>query len=129
MSIGFIATFCYLVAILYSITDLDNVVSETSTFPLAEIYHQATGTPAGAFGLLFVTFLPTLCAIVGLFITTGRTLWTLARDKATPFPDTLSRVSARHRNPFNATMVCGFIVACLGAVDVGSTKGGDSLCI
>lgn len=129
MSIGFIASFCYLIAILYSITDLESVLSGTSILPLAGIYYQAIGTPAGAFGLLLLIFLSTACALVGLFITTGRTLWTLARDRATPFPGILSTVSSRHRNPFNATMACGLVVSCMGAIFVGSATGEDQLCI
>src|SRR6266498_537298 len=105
MSLGFLTGLFYLIAILYSINDLSALSS--SAFPLAEIYSQATGSRAGTVGLLVVIFLPVLCCVIGVYITCGRTLWTLSRDKATPFPHFLSKVHEQHRNPFNATLVCG----------------------
>ena len=47
-------------------------------------------------------------------------LWTLARDDATPFSKTISRVSPTFRNPFNATLVCGVCCTILGCVYIGS---------
>ncbi|PQE26853.1 hypothetical protein CJF31_00003568 [Rutstroemia sp. NJR-2017a BVV2] len=119
MVIGFITAFCYAVAILYATTDLNAVLS-ARFFPLAEIYAQATGSRAGTTGLLFAIFLPIFCTLIGSYITAGRCLWTLARDDAVPFSHWLHIIHPRHRNPFNATIVCGIWSTILGAVYVGS---------
>ncbi len=88
--------------------------------PLAEVYRQATTTRGGSLGLLLVIFCPLFCTLIGTYITSGRMLWTLARDQATPFSKILGRVSPKHKNPFNATIACGCIVTLLGLIYVGS---------
>lgn len=110
-----------MIAIFYAITDLKTVLESSSTFPLAEIYHQATGTRGGALGLLILAFLPTYINAIGCYITAGRTLWTLARDRATPFSNWISRVHPIYHNPFNSTLVCGGIITVMGCIYVGST--------
>ncbi|KKY18208.1 putative choline transport [Phaeomoniella chlamydospora] len=119
MIIGFVTAFAYLIAVLYSINDYDALFS--SAFPIAEIYHQATGSSAGTVGLLFLIFICIFLTTIGTYITSGRTLWTLARDRATPFPSTLNRVHPTLNMPLNATLVCCAIVTILGAIYVGST--------
>ncbi|KAM5431682.1 hypothetical protein McanMca71_004916 [Microsporum canis] len=118
---GFITAVPYMITLFYSINDLDAVLATFTTFPLATIYHQATGTKAGALGLLIITFLPTFITCVGCYITAGRVLWTLARDNATPFSSFLGQVHPVYHNPFNATGVCVIIVTILGIIYVGST--------
>lgn len=119
MAIGFLTGFTYLIAIFYAIHDFDALFG--SPYPIAEIYRQATGSAAGATGLLALVLICIGIAIVGLYITCGRTLWALSRDGATPFPKFLSRVSPRFDMPLNATVVNAIIVTALGAIYVGST--------
>ncbi|KAL1963655.1 hypothetical protein VTN77DRAFT_7976 [Rasamsonia byssochlamydoides] len=121
MVVGFATGFLYMIALFYSIQDLDAVVNSVFGFPLAEIYRQATGTRGGALGLLIVAFLPTLITCIGCYITAGRTLWTLARDNATPFSGWLGRINSKMHNPFNATLACGLIITVLACIYVGST--------
>ena len=121
MSVGFVTGVLYMIAVFYSINDLNKVINSVYGFPLAEIYHQSTGTRGGALGLLIVAFLPTLITCCGCYITAGRTLWTLARDRATPCSRLVGRINSRMHNPFNATLVCGFIVTILACIYVGST--------
>lgn len=120
MITGLFTAFFYLIAILYSINDMDAILGSAYTFPLAELYLQATGTRAGSMGLLIVIFLPTVCTLIGCYLTSGRMLWTLARDDATPLAGWTGHVSKRFKNPLNATLVCGVICTVLGAIYVGS---------
>ncbi|PKY09092.1 putative choline transport protein [Aspergillus campestris IBT 28561] len=120
MSTGFITGILYMVAIFYAISDLPSVIDSVYGFPLAEIYHQATGSRGGALGLLIVTFIPTVITCAGCYITAGRTLWTISRDRVTPGSRWLSRINSRMHNPFNATVVCGVIVTILACIYVGS---------
>ncbi|KAJ5126630.1 hypothetical protein N7448_007409 [Penicillium atrosanguineum] len=121
MGVGFLTGIFYMIAIFYSIHDMDAVSNSPYNFPLAEIYYQATGTRGGALGLLIVAFLPTLVTAAGCYITAGRTLWTISRDRATPFPNWLGHINTRYQNPFNATLVCGGIVTILACIYLGST--------
>jgi len=118
--IGFLTAFFYLIALFYSIQDLDSIFAETSTFPLAYIYRQATGSDGGAVGLLVVTFLPTFLSCIGCYLTAGRTFWTLSRDNATPFADFFTQIHPIFHNPFNATVLCGVICTVMGCIYVGS---------
>ncbi|KFY25224.1 hypothetical protein V491_01862 [Pseudogymnoascus sp. VKM F-3775] len=119
-SIGFITALFYIIALFYSIQDLDAIFEATSTFPLAYIYRQATGSNPGAVGLLVVTFLPTFITCIGCYITAGRTFWTLSRDNATPFSSIFAKVHPTFQNPFNATLLCGAINTVMGCIYVGS---------
>jgi amino acid transporter len=121
MAVGLVTTFLYLVTLFYNINDLEAVLSNPYTFPLAEVYRQSTTTRGGSLGLLIVIFCPTFCTCIGCYITAGRMLWTLARDDATPFSRVLGRISPTHKNPFNATLVCGCICTVLGCIYVGNS--------
>lgn len=119
--IGFLTAFFYLIAIFYSIQSLDEIFTQTSTFPLAYIYRQATGSDPGAVGLLVVTFLPTFVTCIGCYITAGRTFWTLSRDNATPFSGFFAQIHPTFHNPFYATILCGIICTVMGCIYVGSS--------
>jgi len=121
MSLGFLTAFFYLIAIFYAVNDLDTVLSASTTFPLAEIYVQATNSAGGALGLLIVAFIPTFLTLVGCYLTAGRMFWTLARDNATPASRYFSRVSPTFNNPFRATVLIGIFTTILGCIYVGST--------
>lgn len=120
MGIGFATGFGYLVALMYAIHDLPAV--RAATYPIAEMYRQATGgSGGGATALLALIMVNIALCIVGLFITTGRTLWTLARDGAAPFPRMLARVDARLEMPLLPTVATAVLVTALGVLYVGST--------
>ncbi|KAL2070513.1 hypothetical protein VTL71DRAFT_13539 [Oculimacula yallundae] len=120
MVTGFVTTFCFAIAIFYSITNMDDVLA-APYFPLATIYAQASSSRAGTTGLLFLILVPILCCCIGQFITSGRCLWTLSRDEAVPFSGTFSKIHPVHKNPFNATIFCGIFCTILGTIYVGSS--------
>ncbi|KAJ1324039.1 choline transport protein [Microdochium nivale] len=119
VSIGFVTGFAYLVALMYGINDYDALFA--SPYPLAEIYRQATGSTAGATGLLALVLICIGLTVVGLYITCGRTLWALARDGASPFPLVFGSVSPRLKMPLWSTVATAVLVTLLGAIYVGST--------
>jgi hypothetical protein len=100
---------------------LDSLFSNPWPFPLAELYRQSTNSHGGSLGLLVVIFLPTFCTNIGCYITSGRMLWTLGRDNATPFSNWIGHIDKRFQNPLNATLAVGIINTVLGAIYVGST--------
>ena len=118
--VGFFTAFFYLIAIFYSINDLDAVLTSPYLFPLTAIYQQTTNSRGGALGLLIVMFIPGAISILGCYLTASRVFWTLARDNATPFSSFFATVNQKHRNPFNSIVLCGVISALLGCIYVGS---------
>ncbi len=120
---GFVSAFFYLIAILYSISDLPSVLDSAYLFPLASIYRQATNSAAGTLGLLLCAFLPFFIGTLGCYLTVSRMFWTLARDNATPFASFFARVHTRHRNPFNAIVLCAVVNTLLGSIYLGTAAG------
>ncbi|KAF2741661.1 hypothetical protein M011DRAFT_522600 [Sporormia fimetaria CBS 119925] len=117
---GITMGFLYLVVIFYAVTDRDSLFDVTLPFPLVEVYRQATDSRVGSLFLCLLLFLPLFSANVGIYLVVGRTLWTLARDNATPFPSWLSRIDKRFENPLNATMACGIFSTFAGVVNIAS---------
>lgn len=128
MLTAFLGAFIYLIALFYSINDLGAVFSSTITyFPTAEIYLQATGSTAGAVGLIAVLFIATFPTLIGTFVTGGRMWWSLARDNATPFSGFFAKVSPGLNSPARATIAMSAMVTCIGCIYVGSTTAFQAL--
>ncbi|VUC31701.1 unnamed protein product [Clonostachys rosea] len=123
--LGFISAFAYLIAILYSIRDY-NAVS-TASFPIAEIYSQATRrSDVGTTALLILMLVSTVLCTISLHVTFGRTLWTLARVNATPFAKSLGKISASRHMPVAATVTGTVLVSLFGIIYLFSTSAFNS---
>ncbi|KXJ86402.1 amino acid/polyamine transporter I [Microdochium bolleyi] len=119
VGIGFVTGFAYLVALMYSINDYPALFA--SPYPIAEIYRQATGSNAGAIGLLALVAICIWLTVIGLYITCGRTLWALARDGASPFPGIFGQVHPRLGMPLWSTLATAVLVTLLGVIYLGNT--------
>jgi choline transport protein len=120
VGLGFVTTFVFAIAILYGINDLDAVTSTGLSFPLAEVYAQATGSQGATFGLLFIVLLSILICSIGTLMMVGRLLWVLGRDNATPFAKTLGSVNEKLSCPVPATILCAVLTTAFGAIQLGS---------
>lgn len=128
MLTAFTTAFCYLIALFYSIEDIDAVLNSSFTvFPTAEIYRQATGSNAGAVGLISVLFLATFPTLIGTLTTGGRMWWSLARDNATPFAGFFAKVHPKLNSPTRATVAVSSMVTCLGLIYLGSSTAFQAL--
>ncbi|CAG8888272.1 unnamed protein product [Penicillium egyptiacum] len=128
MLTAFVTSFAYLIALFYSIQDLDAVFANNiGFFPTAEIYRQATGSNGGAIGLIAVLFLATFPTLIGTFTTGGRMWWSLARDNATPFANYFAQVHPTLNSPVRATVAMSALVTCLGCIYIGSTTAFQAL--
>lgn len=125
---AFLTAFVYLIALFYSIQDIDKVFDTSiGYFPIAEIYLQATGSVPGAVGLIALLFLATFPTLIGTLTTGGRMWWSLARDNATPFASFFAQVHPTLNAPVNATCGMAAMVTCLGCIYVGSTTAFQAL--
>jgi len=118
--LGSICAFVFAITLFYGITDLDQVLNSTGSFPLAEVYIQATGSTGATFGLLFIIFLSLVPCLIGTFLTVGRTWWALARDNATPFSGFFGDVNERLSCPIESTIFTGVMTTAFGAITLGS---------
>jgi hypothetical protein len=128
MLTAFSTSLIYLIALFYSIQDLDAVFNtNVGYFPTAEIYRQATGTTTGAIGLIAVLFLATFPTLIGTFVTGGRMWWSLARDNATPFSNYFAQVHPTLNCPVRATVAMSAMVTIIGCIYIGSTTAFQAL--
>ncbi|KAK3716684.1 hypothetical protein LTR37_006314 [Vermiconidia calcicola] len=127
VGLGFVVAFVYAIAIFYGVNDLEAVTNSNGSFPLAEVYLQATGSAGGALGLLLILFLSIMICAVGTLLMVGRLWWVLARDNATPFAKLFSTVDERLSCPVPATVLCAVLTTCFGAIQLGSTTAFTSL--
>ncbi|RFU28996.1 hypothetical protein B7463_g7338, partial [Scytalidium lignicola] len=118
--LGTVSAFLFVIALFYGITDLDAVLNSNGSFPLAEVFAQATGSTGATFGLLFIVFLSLVPCLIGTFLTVGRTWWALARDNATPFSHFFSSVNESLSCPIPATLFTGIMTTAFGAITMGS---------
>ncbi|KAF2723996.1 choline transport protein [Polychaeton citri CBS 116435] len=120
VGLGFVTAFCFAITILYAINDLGAVTNSNGSFPLAEVYHQATGNAGGTFGLLLIILFSILICSIGTVLMVGRLWWVLARDNATPFSRFFSNVNEDLSCPIEATVFCAILTTGLGAIQLGS---------
>lgn len=120
VGLGFLTAFIYGIAIFYGINDLSAVTGSNGSFPLAEVYSQATGSAGATFGLLFIIFLSIMICTIGTVLMVGRLWWALARDNATPFAGFFCRVNTKLSCPIEATVFCALLTTAFGAIQLGS---------
>ena len=107
--LSFITAFPFAIALVASIARMDDVLA--SSFPLLEVYYQATGSKVGA-TVLLVFF--TLCfygVLVAVATTCSRTLWAISRDGALPYSRIWAQVHPRWKVPVNSILLCGIAMS------------------
>ncbi len=108
-----IDAFCFAIALCYAITDLSALQGGFNTYPLANIYLQATSDSDGnpnngaTFGLLFIIWVSSLMCCIGTVLTNSRIYWALARDNAVPFSGLFGQVTESLSCPIPATLFVG----------------------
>ncbi|KAK5943822.1 hypothetical protein PMZ80_003103 [Knufia obscura] len=101
--IGFVTTFPLIIVMMFTITDLDAVLSWP--LPSLEVYYQATGSAAAATALQLILTICLFTAIFAEWITCSRMVWSFARDNGTPFPQFFAHVDAKKKIPVRAMYV------------------------
>ena len=120
IGLGTLYAFFFLIACFYGVNDLNAVVTGAGTFPIAQIYAQATGSASATFGLIFIIFLGIVPALIGTLLTVSRTYWALARDGATPFPKFFASVNEDLSCPIPAMILTGLLTTAFCAISIGS---------
>jgi len=126
IGLGFLYAFCFAIALSYAITDMSVLTLGINTYPLVNIYEQATADAAGnvnkgaTFGLLFIIWCATVLCCIGTTVTNSRIYWALARDNAVPFSSWFASVNERLSCPVPATLFVAVIATGLGAIPLGS---------
>lgn len=124
MVIGISTVIPFTLAMLFSVNDYDALTA--SSFPITEVYLQATGSkPAAAIFTALILFIY-FGAQIGLLVTTGRLIWAFGRDKGLPFPHWFAKTHETLKTPVNATIFAAGFCILYGLIYVGSTEAFNS---
>ncbi|KAF9869746.1 hypothetical protein CkaCkLH20_12789 [Colletotrichum karsti] len=125
ITIGFVSSFTFSIAMLYSFTDIEPVLA--SPLPILEIWSQATGSAAAATAFVVILSVCGCFACTGALQTASRLTWSFARDDAIIFSSFLRKTSPRLRVPVNALLVNSALIFVLGCVFLGSSTAFNAL--
>ena len=113
--------FGFLIALLFSMGDLNAALSTPTGYPLIEIFYQATNSTRATNAMICGIVASAVAAVLGLLASASRTTWAFSRDNGLPFSKQLSRVDKRRAVPINAVAVTTVILLLLGLINIGST--------
>ncbi|BGO99917.1 hypothetical protein NBRC10513v2_004146 [Rhodotorula toruloides] len=109
--------FCYIIALLFAIADIDTVVS--SPLPIVQILSDSFGlrgaTAAFVFNLLILSF-----ACIGIVCASSRAVWSMSRDRGFPGSLFFGKVNQTFVVPVNALLLQVTVPAILGLIYLGS---------
>ncbi|WYZ35131.1 hypothetical protein EsH8_I_001407 [Colletotrichum jinshuiense] len=123
--IGFVSAFTFSVAMLYSFTELEPVLS--SPLPILEVWYQATGSSAAATAFVVVLSTCGCFACTGAIQTASRLTWSFARDDAIIFSSFLRKMHPKLGVPVNALIANFVLIFALGCVFLGSSTAFNAL--
>lgn len=110
----------YTMVLLYSSSTTD-LLGSPLNFPFIQIYLDATKSRAGTTAMAALVLYTAIAAATAGVMSTSRTLWAFARDRATPFDCQLSHVDAKLQVPVRAVVVAVVLQALLGFIYLGNT--------
>lgn len=112
--LGFLTGFVYLLAIMFSITDLDTVLESDN--PIFPIYYQATNSYAASCILGFILLATQIFAEISFIAETSRSVMAFGRDRGLPYSSWFANVSEVHKVPVNAILFTGVCQAVVLAI-------------
>jgi choline transport protein len=85
--------FAFVICLLYTLGDLDQVANTPTGLPLIEVYYQATKSKGATVVLVLMPAFMILLALFNAFASCSRLVWQFARDDGLPFSKTFAYVS------------------------------------
>ncbi|KAI8326795.1 amino acid/polyamine transporter I, partial [Choanephora cucurbitarum] len=111
IAVSWLVGFLFLLALLFSIQDIDNILHSTLAMPVAQLFYDAIGRQGTLMFLMLMMFCQ-FCTGATTTTVTSRQIYALARDHAIPMHSELDKISS-NKLPENAvwcTMLLTFLV-------------------
>ncbi|ORZ23042.1 amino acid/polyamine transporter I [Absidia repens] len=105
--------FIYLIVLLFSIQDIESVLTTTYNLPVTQVFMDAVGTPA-TLAFLCLMILCQFCSGATSVTVTSRQIYSLARGGAIPYYQHLQQLNA-YQIPSNAVVAICIITCCMVA--------------
>ncbi|KAK9425937.1 putative Amino acid permease [Seiridium unicorne] len=119
--------FAYCIMLLYCTGPVDDLFTTPTGFPFMQIFLYATNSNAGATILSLAITLTAIAATVAGVASTSRTVWAFARDSATPFHRSLSKVDGHNEVPTVAIAVITVLQMLLGFIYLGNSTAFNAI--
>ena len=127
VTIGFVTSFCYSIAMFFSVNNLDAILNSTTGMPILDIYYQALGNKAGAICLGVLILLTACGCTVASHTWQARLCWSFSRDHGLPFSKYLSTIDPKLGVPLDAHLFSSFWVAILGLLYLASSAAFNAM--
>ncbi|KAJ5113581.1 amino acid/polyamine transporter I [Penicillium angulare] len=111
--------FAMLIAALFCMGSLEQVLETKTGYPFIEIFYQGTGSVSGTVGMCSIILIIAVASGVGMLAATSRQFWSFARDKGVPGWRLWSQVSPQSLPHYAIylTMTISFLLA---LINIGS---------
>lgn len=76
--------FGVLIAVLFCLGNIDDVLATKTGFPFMEVFYQGTASIPGAVAMCSVLLVVMACSVIGMLAATSRQFWSFARDRGVP---------------------------------------------
>ncbi|KAF5549070.1 amino acid polyamine transporter I [Fusarium mexicanum] len=120
--IGFVTAFAFTLAMLYSLTNFDQVLENTTGVPIYEIWYQASRSEAAATVFISILLCIALFALNACVECSSRLTWAFARDNALLGSRSLGQVHPRLQVPVWALCANSAVIFIIGCIYLGSSS-------
>ncbi|EDO17736.1 hypothetical protein Kpol_1033p41 [Vanderwaltozyma polyspora DSM 70294] len=127
IAIGFVTSFCYVIAMFFSIRDLDALFASHTGAPILDIYNQALGNKGGAIVLGCLILFTSFGCVIACHTWQARLCWSFSRDKGLPYSHLWAQVNPQLGVPLNAHLMSCAWISLIGILYIASTTAFNSL--
>ncbi|KAL6693531.1 amino acid transporter [Trichoderma pleuroticola] len=124
--IGFLTAFAYLIAMLYSIVDLDSIRKFDGFLPF-ELNRQALRSDSGAVAILILSIVMTFFILNAVLQTASRLTWALAKDNALMFSGILQKLHPGLGVPVSSLLLNAASLALCGCIYLASSTAFNAI--
>ncbi|ERF74098.1 hypothetical protein EPUS_06367 [Endocarpon pusillum Z07020] len=114
--------FGFVIALLFSMGDLENVLASPTGYPLIAIFHEATQSTRATNAAICGIVASAIASVLGLMASASRTTWAFSRDRGLPFSKQLSHVNKRRAIPLNSILATTSSLLLLGLINLWNTN-------
>ncbi|TQV94484.1 GABA permease [Cordyceps javanica] len=108
-----------LIAICFSLVNLPDGPPQF-IFPMLDVFYAVTKSVAAAAAMGSVIATMGICALIGLFVSASRVLWSFARDHGVPGWRTVAKVNPKTQVPIWAVTITCVVTCLLTLINIGS---------
>ncbi|KAJ5860478.1 amino acid/polyamine transporter I [Penicillium soppii] len=112
--------FGMLIAMLFSMGDIEVALNSPTGYPFMEIFYQSTHSTAGAVVMSTILITIGIFGVIGILAAASRQFWSFARDRAVPGWRLWVQVSSSTRLPIYSTLLTVAVAWLLALINIGS---------